>query len=107
MGTAPSQSRTSFLVPAEHPAIPGHFPGDPVVPGVVILDAVRRAAAQCLAPGTGIAALPQVKFVSPLRPGTEAVIDLELRGTLLQFVVSRDDQVVAKGTFELRAVVRS
>jgi 3-hydroxymyristoyl/3-hydroxydecanoyl-(acyl carrier protein) dehydratase len=106
MGTAPSHSRTSFLIPPDHPSIPGHFPGDPVVPGVVILDAVRLAAGQYIAPGLGIAALPQVKFVSALRPGLEAHIDLELRDTLLQFVVSSDEQVIAKGAFALGAVTR-
>jgi 3-hydroxymyristoyl/3-hydroxydecanoyl-(acyl carrier protein) dehydratase len=28
---------TSFCIPAEHPALPGHFPGAPVVPGVLLL----------------------------------------------------------------------
>lgn len=107
MGTGPSQSRASFLIPADHPSIPGHFPGDPVVPGVVVLDSVRLAAEQRVASGLVITGLPQVKFVSPLRPGHEAVVDLEFRDTLLQFVVSSDGQVIAKGAFELGAVSRS
>ena len=28
----------SFVIPADHRALPGHFPGNPVVPGVVLLD---------------------------------------------------------------------
>ena len=29
-----------FTIPADHPALPGHFPGQPIVPGVVVLDRV-------------------------------------------------------------------
>ena len=36
-------SPAQFSIPFEHPALPGHFPGQPVVPGVVILEAVQTA----------------------------------------------------------------
>jgi 3-hydroxyacyl-[acyl-carrier-protein] dehydratase len=53
---------------ADHPSLPGHFPGEPLVPGVVILDEVLAALFQwqkdCQL--TGIRA---VKFIAPLRPG--------------------------------------
>ena len=31
------------LIHADHPSLPGHFPGAPLVPGVVILDEVIAA----------------------------------------------------------------
>src|SRR5437764_6179023 len=52
---------------ADHPSLAGHFPGEPIVPGVVILDEVAAALAKwredCQL--TGIRA---VKFVLPLKP---------------------------------------
>ncbi|MEN8261051.1 MAG: hydroxymyristoyl-ACP dehydratase [Pseudomonadota bacterium] len=51
-----------------HPALAGHFPGNSVVPGVVLLDAVREVLGQWL-PGFRIAELIQTKFLYPLRPG--------------------------------------
>jgi len=32
-----------FTIPADHPSLPGHFPGNPVVPGVLVLDRVLDA----------------------------------------------------------------
>ena len=70
----------TFTVPADHPALPGHFPGRPVVPGVVVLDhvlaAIEEAHTADHAP-LGPLRLPQVKFVRPLLPGETARIELE------------------------------
>ncbi len=52
----------SFCIPADHPSLPGHFPGRPVVPGAVLLDEVLA----CLPPG---AALLTAKFTAPVLPG--------------------------------------
>lgn len=67
----------TFTVPADHPALPGHFPGRPVVPGVVVLDHVL-AAIECMhGNDLGPLRLPQVKFVRPLLPGETARIELD------------------------------
>lgn len=56
-----------FCIPAGHPSLPGHFPGSPVVPGVLLLDHILQA----LEHGTGqsVTRLQQVRFVSALLPG--------------------------------------
>lgn len=67
----------SIVFPPDHPALPGHFPGDPMVPGVVLLDA-----AASLAEGAGchrITGIRVAKFKSPLRPGTSCLIRLSTR----------------------------
>lgn len=65
-----------FTIASDHPALPGHFPGRPIVPGVVILDHVLAAIESAYGP-LGALRLPQVKFLRPLLPGQGAHIALE------------------------------
>lgn len=63
----------SFVVDAGHPALAGHFPGHPLVPGVVILDEVI-AAASSMQLGLSVIGLKEVKFHRPLHPGNRCVL---------------------------------
>lgn len=86
-----------FTVPADHPCLPGHFPGRPLVPGVVVLEQVLRAA-EALA-GVPFAALrlPQVKFMAPLLPGQAARIELDGLAPRWKFRVWRGDELLVRG----------
>jgi 3-hydroxyacyl-[acyl-carrier-protein] dehydratase len=66
-----------FEIADEHPCLPGHFPGNPVVPGVVVLDRVFAAieAQAGLVPAR--VRMPQVKFLQPLLPRQAARVELE------------------------------
>ena len=98
--TADAQTRHSatLRVPATHPALTGHFPGNPIVPGVVILDAVICAAEAWLGGDFHVHGLPHAKFLAPLKPDEAARIELALRGPLLDFAVYRGEATIAKGT---------
>ena len=71
----------SFTIPPDHPCLPGHFPGHPLVPGVVLLDEVlAQIEAGLVEAGLGAPGplrLPQVKFVQPLLPGETAEVLVE------------------------------
>lgn len=89
-----------FCIPAGHPALPGHFPGDPVVPGVVMLDELLALARQWLGP-VAVRGLPQVKFTAPLLPGSPADAHLWLDGSRLSFRVQCGGRTLAQGRFLL------
>jgi 3-hydroxyacyl-[acyl-carrier-protein] dehydratase len=89
-----------FFVPSDHPSLPGHFPGRPVVPGVVVLDRVLDAIQAHHGP-LGEIRLPQVKFVQPLLPDQHAQVLLEGDEGRWRFRVVRDGQPIAS-----REVVR-
>jgi 3-hydroxymyristoyl/3-hydroxydecanoyl-(acyl carrier protein) dehydratase len=58
-----------FTVPAGHPCLPGHFPGDPIVPAVVLLE-LSCAVLRELRPELGpLREIRMVKFTRPVRPG--------------------------------------
>jgi 3-hydroxymyristoyl/3-hydroxydecanoyl-(acyl carrier protein) dehydratase len=93
--------QASFTVPADHPSLPGHFPGTPVVPGVVVLDHVLKAGENWRAQPLHAGGLKHVKFHSPLLPGERAEIALDLDGDTLNFRVTRSGQAIAQGVFTL------
>ena len=93
---------TTLRVPPSHPALPGHFPGRPIAPGVVLLDAVLRAAEAWLARPMSVAALVHAKFTAPLEPDQAAQLQLTLSGPELKFTITRDAAPIAQGAFRLR-----
>ncbi len=86
---------------ADHPALPGHFPGRPIVPGVVLLETVLAGAERWLARSLRVGALQQAKFTRPLLPEQAATVSLALRGDELKFEIVRDEAQLAQGVFKL------
>ena len=85
-----------FSVPHDHPCLAGHFPGRPLVPGVVLLDRVQAALEAAHGP-LGAMRWPQVKFLSPLLPGEEAQVRIEGAAPRWRFRVLRGDDLLATG----------
>ncbi len=87
-------------VAADHPCLAGHFPGDPVVPGVVLLDLVAAALREYQGPQAWIRKFGNVKFVSLLRPGEAMEIFLQGDGTQMRFRCSCGERLLSQGSFE-------
>ena len=64
----------------DHPAARGHFPGNPIIPGALLLAEALDSIARELGTGTGLWRIRSAKFLHPARPGERCVISYS-RGT--------------------------
>jgi 3-hydroxyacyl-[acyl-carrier-protein] dehydratase len=105
-----SRKRVPLQIAADHPALAGHFPGFPIVPGVVLLDEALHAIE--IACASGVDALPwhigTVKFHHIVRPGDDLQLDFELQTDgVVQFALYTNAALVASGTVKRRAKIRA
>jgi 3-hydroxymyristoyl/3-hydroxydecanoyl-(acyl carrier protein) dehydratase len=92
---------TEFVIAHDHPAFAGHFPGHPVLPGVVLLSAMLQALAgqRALQRRVGLQpTIEQVKFLAPVGPGARVKVALHEQGAdRVAFELRERDRVVARG----------
>lgn len=97
--------RSSLMtIPNDHPSLSGHFPNEPIVPGVVILDTVIRFAQQGSFRVTGI---ENVKFKAPLHPDAPFHVELSPYPGRVDFRVVTGNTPLAHGTLRCRDRVAS
>ena len=110
LALAPGESAVCRKVFApEEPFFRGHFPGDPLVPGVILAEALAQTAGLAAGqPGKAfrLSAIRGMKFLRAVRPNEEIVLSakkLAVVGGLWQFeVVARvGGQSVAEGVVVL------
>ena len=89
--------RLCLHIAADHAAFAGHFPGRPIVPGVLLLDLAQLE----LQSATGLQpqGLAFAKFLSPAVPGETLSLDYQIDGTVLRFDIHCEARKVATGRF--------
>ena len=95
--------RLTHEVPQDHPCFAGHFPGQPLMPGALLLaelqEAMRRVPALHRRLGDA-PVLAAAKFLAPVRPGSTLVFDLQPEdgaGRGVRFDIRCGDTVAATG----------
>lgn len=87
-----------FTVAADHPCLPGHFPGSPLVPGVMLLEQVALALRDWR--GERLARVIDAKFVAPLLPAQQAHVALSEANGRVRFEIRRGNDLLARGSIE-------
>lgn len=88
-----------------HPIFEGHFPGQPVVPGVCMLQLIKEVAETALGRSLFMKQVAQVKYLQVLVPGYQKSITLHMEwkpGLAFNASLKEGEQTVMKmsGIFE-------
>ncbi len=87
----------TLTIPEEHPAFAGHFPGTPILPGVLLLDETLRALER--EDGTARWRIAAAKFLKPVVPGEQLQVQHESRPNgSVRFHILSAGVLVATGT---------
>ena len=97
-------SAAVLTIAPDHPALAGHFPGMPVVPGVVLLDGALHALGAALGCDLSACRIASLKFLSPVLPGQalEVVHDAG-DGAAIRFTLMHGERKVASGVVHRHA----
>jgi 3-hydroxyacyl-[acyl-carrier-protein] dehydratase len=104
------RGRFAFTLAADHPILQAHFPGRPLVPGVILIEAMAQAAGLVRGGGDdetlGLAAVDRAKIRRPVGPDETVCIDVEVtrslgRLTLCEATATVDGAVAATATVTL------
>ena len=99
MSEMPEEFSKDLIINSSHPTLAGHFPNNPIIPGVVILDQVIRFWQQ--ESGHTVKSVLNTKFITLLRPDTACTIDYQSKGNgKVNFMIHDEQQkIIARGLF--------
>jgi len=84
---APQHYRVSVTLEPEHPVFEGHFPGNPVMPGVCTLQMVIDCAGKILGYPVFLSHAPVIKFLGIIHP-------LNDRNLMIDMMIDSVDMMV-------------
>ena len=95
---------THIIVPHDHPSLAGHFPGHPIVPGVVLLDAVLDAIRAAAKNAIKLESVVSTKFLQAVAPDRRVDLTIKLAAEdggrwKARFVATHEGAPVLEGSF--------
>ena len=74
----PTHHELDLVIAADHTCFAGHFPGYPILPGVVQVGWAVNCAAELHGFASGLEKLERVKFMRPIFPGMHITLHLSV-----------------------------
>lgn len=84
----------------DHPCLAGHFPGNPIIPGTLILDRVIDTLTQKY-PNLVVSEVVSAKFLHPLKPGKHFTIVYREKPGEMLFECRTGDTPLSSGRLKL------
>jgi 3-hydroxymyristoyl/3-hydroxydecanoyl-(acyl carrier protein) dehydratase len=95
----PVAAQVSVGVPATLRYFDGHFPGDPIVPGVAQLGPLAETQARRAWPDLGaVTSVKRLKFMQALRPEDTLKLSLKRAGGKVSFAIFKGELECTRGT---------
>ncbi|MEZ5538967.1 MAG: hypothetical protein R3E63_03195 [Pseudomonadales bacterium] len=97
-----------FRIAADHPSLAGHFPSNPVVPGVVLLDHIL-ATAKTILPTHRVCGIRKLKWLQPVLPEQQCEVqwavvhESQMRESQVRFVCLCEGKRAVEGNLVLDA----
>lgn len=91
--TGDAKYNIRILVNANHEVFEGHFPGNPIMPGVCMIQIIKELTESITKSSLMIQTLTNVKFMALINPETNPQLRLEL-----DITTTEDDLVKVKNT---------
>jgi 3-hydroxymyristoyl/3-hydroxydecanoyl-(acyl carrier protein) dehydratase len=90
-------------IPANHPCLAGHFPGNPIIPGTLLLQRIIELLVQRY-PGFQVTEVINAKFMHPLLPEQSFDIRGEEKSGRISFECLVEDTPIASGKLALTKI---
>ncbi|MFZ6009872.1 MAG: 3-hydroxyacyl-ACP dehydratase [Bacteroidota bacterium] len=76
---APGTVKATITLDKNHPIFKGHFPGQPIVPGVCMMQIVKEIMELQQARPLAIKGVDNMKFLSVVNPGVNSTLEIDIR----------------------------
>ncbi|MCK7507211.1 MAG: hypothetical protein MZV70_26325 [Desulfobacterales bacterium] len=112
-GLHPTPLKPRFDVPEDCIWFTGHFPGEPILPGIALVNTVYEAIAwdaHDRGESVQISSLKRIRFTGPVRPGEKFVLNLTHedvgRERLFHFKVAVNENIVCSGLVAAANIIK-
>ncbi|GAA0541261.1 hotdog family protein [Chitinophaga japonensis] len=93
----PETFTVSLALNAAHPIFEGHFPGQPVVPGVCMMQTIQELLEQCLQRRLLLQKAANMKFMTMINPVAQPQVSVTLQYALQDGGLVKTSAVIRSG----------